>query len=344
MPEARRSSLPFGAVMATGAASQLAVPAGVGALRLPLLWVTVAVAVAVSVAAVAGAAVAGGGTCGRRRPRRQPGTRFGDFTVPIGLAVIGAGLARLGGPGVVAGAGAVAAAWAATVVLVAMVVVPVVASPPGRAAVDGAWFLAPAALLADGVGVAAVAVAAPGHGPVEGWLAVAAAGVGAVGYLLVLGLAAARVAAHGLAGVPRAPWWIAAGCAGLSAAAIGRAGSLLAVGGAAGVLRGFGWAALGFWVVGSVALLPVLAGSARFLARLRRAAGRPPWPPTFSTGVYALGAGQAGGLLHVAAVTRVADGAAVVTVCLWALTVVAHLPVLARLLQRRGRTGRVPSP
>ncbi len=39
--------LPFGAVMATGAASQLAVSAGVGAMRVPLLWTAVVVAVAV---------------------------------------------------------------------------------------------------------------------------------------------------------------------------------------------------------------------------------------------------------------------------------------------------------
>lgn len=78
----------------TQQASQLADTAGVGALRLPLLWVTIAVALALAVAWAA--------TC-RRRILDRAG-RFGDFTVPIGLAVIGSGVARLGGPIALGGA------------------------------------------------------------------------------------------------------------------------------------------------------------------------------------------------------------------------------------------------
>ncbi len=311
--------------MATGVASQLAGPAGMGALRVPLLAVTVAVALA-----IVGLGVSG------RRPRRagRPVVGFGDFTVPIGLAVVGSGLARLGGPGVAAADGVVAAAWIITGVLAATVVVPVTAAPPGLAAVGGTWFLAPAALLADAIGAGAVAGPTTGHSPALGWLAVAAAGLGIVGYLAVMGVAAVRVVVHRVAGVPRAPWWIAAGCGGLSAAAVGRISAVDPLGRGGAILHGSGWVALGCWVVGGIALVPVLAGSLRYLVGLRRLVGRPPWPPTFSTGVYALGAGQVGRLLGNPAIVRVGEVAAVGTIGLWLLTVVAHLPRLARHLPR----------
>ena len=261
--------------MATGAASQLAAPAGAGVLRGPLLWVTIAIAVGVTAAGVFSK---------ERRPRGAAAARFGDFTVPIGLTVIGSGLAGLGGPTTVAtvttatgtsvavtsAAVVVALAWAATGVLVATVLVPLGADWPGLDAVSGTWFLAPAALLADAAGAAAVAGKVAGHGPGLGWLVVAVAGMGAVGYLMVLGLAAARFAAHRLGGAPLAPWWVAAGCGGLSAATLGRVSAIDPAGTTAGTLHGFGWAALAFWAAGSVVLVFVLAGGARYLARLRR--------------------------------------------------------------------------
>lgn len=333
--------------MATGAASQLAVRAGVGVLRVPLLWLAVAVALTVVVRTAAAPG---------RRPRRDGvATRFGDFTVPIGLAVIGGGLARLGGAAAVTGTFVLLGAWVVTGVLLATVVGPLVtslgAAPLGLEAVDGTWFLAPAALLADAIGVAAMAGPLSGHSPALRWLALAAAGAGAIGYLLVVALGAARVLVHGLGGTPLAAWWIAAGCGGLSAAALGRAASLDPAGGGAAALHGFGWAAMACWAVGSVWLVPVLAASLRSLASLRRASGRPPWPPTFSTGVYALGAAQVGHLLVTASITRLADLAAAATIGLWALTVCAHLPrALGRgrhrraALEQAGRGGPPPGP
>jgi hypothetical protein len=360
--------------MATGAASQLAAPAGVGVLRGPLLWVTIAIAVGITAAGVFF-----GPRLPRRWPRRAAATRFGDFTVPIGLAVIGSGLAGLRGPAPAAGAigtgaigtgaigtgaigtgaigtGAIGTgvaatsaivvvtlAWAATGVLVATVLVPVAAGWPGLGAVGGAWFLAPAALLADATGTAAVASKVAGQGPALGWLAVVVAGMGAVSYLMVLGLAIARFAAHGLSGAPLSPWWVAAGCGGLSAAVLGRVSAVGPGGQAAATLREFGWAALVFWAAGSVVAVFVLAGSARYVARLRRLAGRPPWPPTFSTGVYALGAAQVGRLLGVPWIARFAGVAAAATLGLWALTLVLHFPRVTGRLFRRNRPAQASS-
>ena len=72
---------------------------------------------------------------------------------------------------------------------------------PGIATVGGAWFLAPAALLADAhalTGLVGGEPAATRH--VLGWLALVAAGLGALGYGLVVVLAAWRVASRGIGG------------------------------------------------------------------------------------------------------------------------------------------------
>lgn len=306
--------LAFGPVMATGAASQLASPAGVDALRLPLLWLTIALALAVAIA----------GAANRMQRRRAPTASFGDFTVPIGLAVIGGGIARLAGPIALGAAiGAAALASMVTVGLMFTVIPSVSRSSSGLASVGGIWFLAPAAVLADAIGIAALGTRAPASGVVLGWAAMVAAAVGAAGYLFVFGLAAARVAIHRLNGTARSPWWIAAGCGGLSAAALGRAEAVTRT--SSGLLHTFGWAALGCWIVGSSSLVPVLVGSGRYLLGLRKLTKSPPWPPTFSTGVYALGTIQVGRLLHLASITSLADAAAIATVCLWGFTVSAYL-------------------
>lgn len=323
MPSLSRSSLPFGAVMATGAASQLAGSAGVGWLGVPLLLVAIAIALT----------VIGSGMRAPWGSSSNSATRLGDFTIPIGLAVIGNGVAQFGGPVPALGTAViVASAWTYAGLLVFSLVLPLLSSKPGLQAVDGTWFLAPAALLADGIGVAAVAARLPHPFAVLGWLAFASVAAGAVGYLLVAGLAVARVARHGLAGVASAPWWIAAGCGGLSAAALGRSSAVFPTGHGPELLHAFGIAALSLWVVGTAALLPVLAGSIRYVAGLRHLAGRPPWPPTFSTGVYALGAAQVGRLLGVPVIAGVAGGAAVATLFFWVFTVAAHLPRLPRLV------------
>ncbi len=295
-----------------------------GWLKVPLLFGAAVIAVA----------VIGSGALVPRRRGSDPAARFGEFTIPIGATVIGSGVAQFGGSVPAIGAVAiVTSAWIYTGFLMASVVFPLISSTPGLGAADGTWFLAPAALLGDGIGVAALAGKHPNHLAVLGWLAFGVVAVGAVSYLLVAGLAAARVAARGVAGTPAAPWWIAAGCGGLSAAAIGRTSEVFPINRGAELLHVFGFAALALWVLGSVALVPVLAGSIRYLARLRHLAGRPSWPPTFSTGVYALGAGQVSRLVGAPIVAAVATAAGAATIFLWVLTLVAYAPRLPGLVR-----------
>lgn len=322
-----RPVLPFGAVMAAGVASELAGAAGVGSLRLPLLWVTVAIAVAISL--IRFLRIQSGEL---KRSTRSSCLRLGEFTVPIGAAVVGSGFARMTGTWALWGAAcAVGVACSITVFLVLTRFLPLIAVWPGIVAIDGTWFLVPAALLADAAGIANLERVLPiSLSHLLGWLALAAVGIGAVGYLAVLVLAGIRLATLGIGGVARAPWWIAAGCGGLTAAALGIVSSRSPFGTSSRVIHSFGWLALGYWIIGSAILLPVLFTSVWFFMKMREFQYRPPWPPTFSTGVYALGAAQVGRLLALPLLATVAGIAAAATISMWAVTVLGHLVGLAR--------------
>jgi tellurite resistance protein TehA-like permease len=77
-------------------------------------------------------------------------------------------------------------------------------------------------------------------------------------------------------------------------------------------------------------MVPVVAGSLAHLWRLRRPRGLPPWTPTFSTAVYALGAEQAGRLTGLEAVSRLSTAAGLATVVLWLITAGLHLAAIGR--------------
>lgn len=319
-----RAALPYGAVMATGLASEIAPMAHASPLRLPLLWMAVFIAVAIAIR----------GTIGRRRGRQDPPLtltlRFGQFTIPIGLEVLASGLDRLGGPAALGGAAATTVvAWTLTAVLIARIARRLV-QRRGRARVEGVWFLAPAALLADAIGVAGMIGWSPAstHG-LLGWLAIASLGSGAIGYAAVLVLAAIALTRSNIANHSRSSWWIGAGCGGLGAAAAGRVRAVAPFAATAASQHAFGWAALGFWAVGTTALVPVLAGSLYFVARIRHLNGALPWTPTFSTGVYALGAGSLARHIDVPVFSTVAAAAAIAMLLMWTLTVFGRLAAMA---------------
>ncbi len=319
--------------MATGGASQLADLAGVGVLHVPLLWVTLAVAGTVTLTGI---------TRGERtrwdrnhRDTRSPTTsRLGQFTIPVGLAVIGIGLAGLPGPvALTAAVVAVALAWVLTLALTLTVAWPVLVSRPSLAAVNGVWFIAPAAFLADAAGVAALTGRAEVMvGPVVaplGWLAVGACGVGVAMYGVLVVLAAVRVAVHRLAGSPGAAWWIVTGCGGLAADALAHTGRIAPVAGASA----FGWTALACWGLASIVLVPVAAGSVRHLVGVRHLSARPAWPPAFSTAVYALGTAQVASWFSLP-LTGLARVTAVETLIVWTASAAVRMHSLV------GRTSR----
>lgn len=330
-------ALPFGAVMATGAVSQLSGLAGLPALREPLLLLTIVIAVVVTGARI-------GRLARGRRPRPTPAARFGLFTVPVGLAVIAVGLAARSGfsaaalvVGVLAGV--------TTVLLTAAVCVAITKDRPALNAVNGVWFIAPAAFLADAVAAAALAARfGPGTEAWFLWTGLTAVTLGTVGYGALLAVCVARVWAHGLSGAPRAAWWIVVGCGGLAALALGRVAEAVeaikstAAAGIAdvaepGIPHLLDAASLTCGIVATIALVPVAVGSVRFLIRLRRrlvrlprSLGRPPWPPAFSTGVYALGCAEVATTFRASPVMVLARIAAVETLVVW--VVIAGLHVL----------------
>ncbi|MGH9055924.1 MAG: hypothetical protein ACRDYY_08710 [Acidimicrobiales bacterium] len=327
--KARRSAMPFGAVMATGGASQLARSDALHAMAVPLLWLAVAEIGAITLLGLLRCRSLDA-TVTELPGSTRPAERFGDFTIPVGLAVTGTGLAALGTPKTLGCAlCATALAWVTTMAVAGQVAMPVAVRRPGVVAVDGAWFLAPAALLADAVGTAVVVhrLPVPMRLSVE-WLALVGCGVGIVGYGLVLALAALRVRRAGIGRAPRAPWWVSAGCGGLAAASLGQVSAVSPAGLGSAAGRGFTTAAVVAWAVGSALLVPVVAGSLAYLWNLRRLQGSPPWPPTFSTGVYALGSSQAGRLGHLHALGLVGGSAGLATVALWLVTAVLWLALV----------------
>lgn len=338
----KRSSLPYGAVMATGGASALAGTGSLHPLALPLLWLTIAEAASIPVLRI-WAAWRSHRRVRTIRPSTRPERRFGEFTVPVGLAVIGAGLAGLRSLAAHdAAMGVVVLAWLATLVLVVDVVAPVTVRRPRLAGVDGTWFLAPAALLADAIGTVTVSLRLPGPTRTDlGWLALVGCDLGVAAYTIVLGLATVRVCRKSLGGPHRAPWWISAGCAGLAAAAVGQVSRVAPVNipSAVAAAPGFAATAVTLWIAASVLLVPVVALSVAYLTGWRRPEGSPPWPPTFSTAVYALGAIQAGRLGHLHFVGTVGVDAGLATVALWLVTAALYAALAGRWVRHAGAGG-----
>lgn len=309
--------------MATGAACQLSSLAGVPVLRVPLLLVAIAIAVGVTVASVVRAR--------RRAHGRTPlAAWLGRFTVPVGLAVITAGLSTSSArPIVVAAWTAAVLAVASTAVVVVGAVVAAHTARPTLPAVNGVWFIAPAAFLADAVACTALHAHAPSAAPALGTTAIVSAAIGAAGYAILLVVAAVRVGRHGLSGAPRVAWWIVTGCGGLAAFSLGRVAATFGPV-APWSVAVFHAAALASAVVAAAVLIPITVGCVRFLVGLpRRRLARSPWPPAFSSGVFALGAAEIGSIYGWTAATTVGRIAAVETLVVWAAIAAVNIAAVA---------------
>lgn len=322
---ALRHGLPFGVVMATGGAAVVAGRCGLPALVAPLLVLAVLQAVGLPLAGA-----------WRHRAEFSLGWRAwwalgpahehtGVHTVPLALAVLASALVALAAQGRVPWVAALAApclglAWVLTAVCGGRCLWALAVRGSALRVFDGAWFLVPAAFLGTAIATDAVAggLAGPAAGALER-LALAGALLGWVGYWAVAGVALVRMRRHGLGGVPQAPWWIAMGCAGLAAAALGT------------VSAGGRWsepldallvaAMVAAAVVALILCLPVVAYSVAFLLRRCRFRGPAPWPPTFSTAVFALGCLETGAVLQSPVFHDVGVGAGYVTLAFWAATI-----------------------
>lgn len=321
---ALRRGLPYGAVMATSGASTVAGRCGLQALVTPLLGLAIAQALWILVAGV-----------WRYRAEFRLGwaawlvvgsakEHTGVHTVPLGLAVIAGGLAGLSPAGPMpwlwhpAGI-CLGLAWLLTITCVSRFVGSLASHGLCLNTLDGTWFLVPAALL--GTGMATQTLAAKFAGPLATLLVMSAFGavlIGWVGYYLVTAAAFVRLRYFGLGGVPQAPWWIAMGCAGLAAAALGAVieGPI-----STPLLQPFLVVALGVTIVFAVALcVPVIVEGTRFVLLYCRFRGPAVWPPTFSTAVLALGCLQAGEIVSSPLLRFLGLGAGLATLVFWAVT------------------------
>jgi hypothetical protein len=202
-PWALRYGLPYGAVMAAGGGAQLAGACGLpGAMR-PLLWLAVAEA----------GWIVGRGLVRHRRELRLPLSAWaqigppvehtGVLTVPLGLAVVTTGLSTQSGPANALGVALLVLSWLSTAVFVPRFGLSATrrssTSMSSITAIDGGWFLAPAALLSAGIAAGAYAGQAVGLlGEVLRWATLLAAGLGLAGYWVVAVSAALAVSPRGL--------------------------------------------------------------------------------------------------------------------------------------------------
>ncbi|TAN04111.1 MAG: hypothetical protein EPN36_09925 [Rhodanobacteraceae bacterium] len=326
----RGHALPYGPVMATAGSAVLAGPCGLHVLTLPLLALAIVQAIW----------IAASGAAKFQTPWRHPvawlaaidhpNAHSGVHTVPLGLAIIAGALAGFAASGhwlVLPQPmiwGALALTWIATLVCVARCTAAWIIRPDTWQDVEGAWFLVPAAAL----GATVATVDAVPSTPVE-WhvaldmLALVAGILGWFGYWIIAVTAARRIHRRGFGSTPRAPWWIAMGCAGLAAAALGRLLDATPSPPAAQLALKVGSLVVAITAV--VLMIPVAILGARFLLRDCQFRERAAWPPTFSTAVFALGCLAAGSAWdsNTFRVLGLAGGFA--TLGLWAVTLCWNL-------------------
>lgn len=319
-----RGGLPYGAVMATAGASALAGRCGFEVLVTPLLVLAVVQALWVPLVGTWHRRHGWGASCRAWCAIGPAHEHAGIHTVPLGWAVIAGGLATWAASNQegwlwnLAWAG-FGLTWLLTLVCVGRFAWSLSRRPVLLRNVGGAWFLVPATLLGAGIATDAVARMASGHAvAVLQTLALVAVLCGWLGYWAMAGAALMRARRHGLAGVPQAPWWIAMGCAGLAAAALGR---VVQAGVAAIWLQAWLRDALVVTMVVAIVLcVPVIAGSVAFLRHRCQYRAPAAWPPTFSTAVFALGCLESGAVLSVPLLLELGLAAGYATLVFWAVT------------------------
>ena len=321
---ALRQGLPFGVVMATAGASVLAGRCGWPALVVPLLGLAIVQAAWLPVAGLL-----------RHRAEFRLGwsawwtvgpahEHSGIHTVPLGLAVISSGLLALSArypmswpllPAEIC----LGLTWLTTITCIGRFGWSLASHGFSLQSLDGTWFLVPAVLFGAGIATEAmIPQDAPRWTGVLATVPLGAMLLGWAGYCTLAVTALARLHRYGLDGVPLAPWWIAMGCAGLAAAALGRVLEGEALG---SPLQTFLSATTVITAeLAAVLCVPLLVAGAWFLLRRCRYRAAAAWPPTFSSAVFALGCLQAGAIAQSPALRSLGIAAGDATLLFWAVT------------------------
>lgn len=225
----------------------------------------------------------------------------GAHTIPLGLAVVSSGMAffaHVEGMTALLGLAEflLALSWLLVLLCAAPFFLAVYRFGISLERVSGAWFLVPAAILGAGVATGDVLASTQSD-----WNLVVVAGalLGGILYVAIAFLAALRIRRFRLHGVPQAPWWIAMGCAGFAALALGHAWAWQDLTPVAH--HALAMLMLLAEILAIVLFFPIAFRSAIFL--FRDCAFRNPvaWPPTFSTSVFALSCLQSASILSIPA-------------------------------------------
>jgi tellurite resistance protein TehA-like permease len=320
----------FSVVMATGIVSV--------ALRLADWPLLSAVLLAIAAAAFTGLAAASvlraaASPAGLRADLACAKSAFTSFAFVAACDVLGD---RLTGDGHDDAASALAAAalaaWLALTWLVPARVAARRGGPRQITDIGGSWYL-------WAVGVQSLAIAAtflrtghviPAQAAVLAGLAAWSAGVAA--YLAVSGLVAVRLLRAGLGPQqPTAPYWVAMGAASITVLA---AAQILRVPGsaAAAIRPALTALAVGFWLLASVLILPLVArGAWRHLLRGQPLGYRSDlWMIVFPAGMYATASMQLGTAARLPLIHAVGQSAAWPAAATWALTAAAFLATLTK--------------
>jgi tellurite resistance protein TehA-like permease len=274
----------------------------------------------------------------------SPRSGFTGFAFVAACGVLGDRLAGDGHDGVAAAlAAAAVAAWLTLTCLVPGRMAVRHRTPPAISDIGGNWYL-------WAVGTQSLAIAATflGAGRFLGARAAALTAIiawlaGAVVYLLIAGLVAARLLLAGLdPRSPTAPYWVAMGGASITVLAAALILQDTGSPAASAVRPALTAAAVSFWILAS-SLIPVLLGRVAWRHLLRREPVRyraDLWMIVFPAGMYATASMQLGIAARLPPVHAVGTAAAWAAAFVWTLTFAA---MIAWLAARAGHGGRTTS-
>ncbi len=330
--------LPFGVVMATAALSQIAKLVHFTIAVKPFVWLAVAEVILIVAFRIPkirfGFKIDPQVSTHTREYRFNPGM----FTIPLGISVTAAGvLQNYPGTLVILGISLYIMAWLSEIGFLFDLAKHLAALVLSE--IDGGWFLIPASFLSLGAtSLLGASSLGQGYHHLLYLTAMTSSVIGVVGYYLVVVLTVFRLLYRGFPKTHIVLWWISAGCAGLSSFALAKQLSPVHIS-----LSNTTFAILKFidtmtWSFGLLLLMPIVWFSLVHLFRLRHFPKSIPWPPTFSTAVFALGSFATGALVRSEWVYDLGVVTGTVALVLWAVTVM--LIFIEKLNQAKQRFGQ----
>lgn len=262
----------------------------------------------------------------------------GVFTIPVGISVTAAGvLQNYPGDLAILGISLYIIAWLIEIGLLFDLGKHLKALELSE--IDGGWFLIPASFLSLGATslLSAFRLGQSYHHLLY-WTGLTSSIIGLVGYYLVMALALARLLYRGFPKSHAVLWWISAGCAGLSSFALAKQLSPLHISLNNTFRQVLRLTDTLTWSIGLLLILPIVLMSLIHLLHLKHFPKSIPWPPTFSTAVFALGSFATGALVGSNLLHDLGVITGTIALIMWATTVI--LIAIEKLSQTKQHLGQ----